>query len=427
MKPFKLGFCFSNRACVITCCLTPSSQVSGLISVVAERLGLRSWKGSSSDGRDLKNSTPAEKSLIAKPVLGSRRMPPGTEAFRKTPSGPSSLMARRIVNPPTPGNSKPPCNPAKKTRSSTGVVISKLPISRPAESSLMMPPIRAAFISPPNILPRTDTPMEAMSMMGNLPSLSSPISIFTPSMAPSNSKPCKPCKPVTAADKVKTKSLGSFCISAHCMPSSVIRIGNHEGHWKLPPVAEPTPRKTPKPGLVTKVPSPRKAKLRPSPVNRSDPIFTSAPTAPKLTSSSFAAAPVSSIKSCPVRVTKLPSVTLKVSTLNLNDSTFPSSNSIVARIASVSGRPAMSVGSAVVRSLMTAEIGRPGKKRAPPEAIKMLPSKSSDWPKVTEKFCTPIRMSSSSRMLPILIATPGVVCCAGCRFVCVLFAGTGAP
>ena len=47
-------------------------------------------------------------------------------------------------------------------------------------------------------------------------------------------------------------------------------------------------------------------------------------------------------------------------------------------------------------SLMVADTGLPGKKRAPPVAMKMLPSKSANGfppPNVTEKFCTPIRRS----------------------------------
>src|SRR5207244_10817479 len=52
------------------------------------------------------------------------------------------------------------------------------------------------------------------------------------------------------------------------------------------------------------LPLPRKAKLRPSPPITRPPIFTSAPTAPKLTSSSFAAAEVSRSRSRAVNVRK---------------------------------------------------------------------------------------------------------------------------
>jgi hypothetical protein len=76
-------------------------------------------------------------------------------------------------------------------------------------------------------------------------------------------------------------------MSRQVMPISVILIGSQAGHLKLAPVAEPTLMKTPKPGFVTKVPSPRNAKLRPSPPSTSEPIVTSAPTERKLTISSL--------------------------------------------------------------------------------------------------------------------------------------------
>ena len=203
-------------------------------------------------------------------------------------------------------------------------------------------------------------------------------------------------------------------MSGHSMPISLILMGSHFGHLKLSPVADPTPMKTPNPGFVKKLPSPLKPKFRASPDSSSDPTFTSAPTAAKLTRVSLSAAPVSRKKSRPVSVTKLPSVTLKVSTLKTKALILPSSNSSVARSASVSGLPGRSLGSAVVRSEISAEMGLPGKNLAPPEAMKMLPSKSSDWPKITSKFCTPTRMSVNSRMPPMEIAAPGVVCCACC-------------
>jgi hypothetical protein len=111
-----------------------------------------------------------------------------------------------------------------------------------------------------------------------------------------------PWMPVTDADRVRTKSVGSFWMSAQVMPISVILIGSQVGHLKLSPVAAPTLMKTPKPGLVTKVPSPRKAKLRPSPPSTSEPIVTSAPTERKLTISSLAAADVLISRSVAVSV-----------------------------------------------------------------------------------------------------------------------------
>jgi hypothetical protein len=92
-------------------------------------------------------------------------------------------------------------------------------------------------------------------------------------------------------------------MSAHSIPIASIRIGRKLGHWKLSPVAEPTLRKTPKPGFVLNVPSPRNAKFRASPLSSTEPIFTFAPTDPNETSSSLSAAPVSSMKSRAVSVT----------------------------------------------------------------------------------------------------------------------------
>jgi hypothetical protein len=66
------------------------------------------------------------------------------------------------------------------------------------------------------------------------------------------------------------------------------------------------------------------------------------------------------------------------------------------------------------RSLMMADTGLPGRKRAPPEAKKIVPSKVTLWPKVTLKFVTPTRRSSNSRMpaMPILPVPPDVCCIA---------------
>ena len=174
------------------------------------------------DGRVLKNSTPAEKSLMARPVCGSSTMPPGIEPWIKTPKGPNSDTAKRMVNPPTPENENPPSTPTKNTRSSTGVVVSKLLIKAPVESNFRIPPIKAASICPPKRSPFTDTPMDAISIIGNCPAKSLPTSILIPSIEPENSKPPTPCRPVTAADSVSTKSPGSFCISGQVMPISEI-------------------------------------------------------------------------------------------------------------------------------------------------------------------------------------------------------------
>ena len=52
-------------------------------------------------------------------------------ALSRTPSGPSSESAKRIVKPPMPANAKPPSTPTKKMRSSTGVIVSSGSIMLP--------------------------------------------------------------------------------------------------------------------------------------------------------------------------------------------------------------------------------------------------------------------------------------------------------
>ena len=329
-----------------------------------------------------------------------------------TPRGPSSETANLMVKPPIPAIVKPPSTPMKNTLSCTGVVVSKLSISCPLASSLTMPPMSPAVIRPPNMLPFNCTPIEAMSMIGNLPCSRRPTSILTPSMAPENSSPAMPCRPVTAADKVSTKSAGSSWMSRQVMPISVILIGSHDGHLKLAPSAAPIERNTPKPGLVTKVPSPRKAKLRPSPPMTSEPMVTSAPTERKLTISSVAAAEVLMKRSVAVSVTNEPSLMRMVSARKMKPLTRPSSNSRPKRMASVFGTPGAMSGSPDRRSEMMADTGLPGRKRAPPEATKMVPLNTTAWPKVTLKLVTPTRRSSNSRMpaMPILPVPPPDCC-----------------
>ena len=171
-----------------------------------------------------------------------------------------------------------------------------------------------------------------------------------------------------------------------------MRIGSQVGHPSESPVADPTARNTPKPGLVMNVPSPRKAKFRPSPEILSGPAVTSAPTAPKLTSSSLSAAPVFRLKSRAVSVTNSPSVMRMVSTSNRKALTRLASKSSARRIAG-----------SLPRLLMVAEIGLPGRKRAPLVCTKISPSKRKAWPKITSKSWMPTVMSSSSRMPPMLI------------------------
>ena len=403
--------------CVTTWPRTLASHSSADWAVGRPNSGPRSCTASSMDGRVLKNSTPAEKSLIVRPVFGSSRMPPGTEAEINTPSGPSSDTAKRMVKPPTPEKAKPPWTPTKNTRSSTRVVVSRLPIWFPLASSLMMPPISAASIWPPNRSPFTETPIEAMSRTGNLPWRNSPISMTMPSTAPENSRPLMPCSPVTAAERISWKLPGSFCrlSPGQMIPISVMRIGSHSGHMKLPPSAEPMLRNTPKPALALNEPLPRKAKLRASPPSFSEPTVISAPTDSKLTNSSLSAAPVLMNSRSEVSVRKDPSVILRVSTSKMKALTSPFSNLRDARMASVSGTPGRISGSAVVRSLIVADTGRPGRNLAPPEATKIVPVnavlESSVPSKKTLKSLTPIRRSSNSRMLPKAILPPPLPVC----------------
>jgi hypothetical protein len=250
----------------------------------------------------------------------------------------------------------------------TGVVVSSVEMMLKLASSFRMPPISPASISPPNISPLTVTPIESMPMIGNLPSSRSEGWIRMPCTEPENSSAPRPWMPVTLADRIRTKSPGCFSMSSHWMPIASMRIGRNEGHLKLSPVAEPTLRKTPKPGLVLNVPSPRKAKLRASPAISRPPIFTVAPIAWNETISCWALAPVFRLISRPVSVTRLPSVMFIVSTLNWNESTLPPENVSWRRIASSFGVPSAFLSSAVLRSVIVAENGRPGRNFTPPDA-----------------------------------------------------------
>ncbi len=168
----------------------------------------------------------------------------------------------------------------------------------------MMPPTRLADTSPPNILPLTVTPIASMPMIGNLPSSSSDGWMRMPcDRAGDLADPSRPWMPVTLAERMSTKSSGALSTSSHWMPIASMRTGRKVGHLNESPVAEPTERKTPNPGSALKEPSPRIAKLRPSPPSTSEPIVTFAPTAPNCTMMSEPVAPVSRRKSRAVRVT----------------------------------------------------------------------------------------------------------------------------
>ena len=263
----------------------------------------------------------------------------------------------------------------KNTRSSTGVTVSSAPIWLPLTSSLRIPPIKVALIVPPNICPSTLTAIEAISVMGNSPSSSRPTSILTPSIAPENVSPASPLMPVTDAERIIEKLVGSFVMSSHWMPSSVIRTGSHDGQPNASPLVPSAPMKTPNPASALKLPLPMIAKLRPSPLSVRLPILISAPIWVNRINSWSLAAPVSSRASLAVKVTMLPSVTRSVSDSNLKPSTRPSVKVIDSRIASVS--VASSRVSVVVRSETVALKDPPGKSFAPPVATKMLPVKST--------------------------------------------------
>ena len=94
-----------------TCPCRLSSHWSAVWDVGSWKAEDRSANGSSIEGRVLKNSTPAEKSLMVRPEYGSRRMPPGTSMLMKAWSGPSSLRPTRSVKPAMPAIEKPPCRP----------------------------------------------------------------------------------------------------------------------------------------------------------------------------------------------------------------------------------------------------------------------------------------------------------------------------
>jgi hypothetical protein len=111
VKPLRLGSRLNRLAWSATWRWSESSHWSALRFVGSPNSGLRRANGSSIDGSVLKNSTPAAKSLMVRPVVGSSRMPPGTSTLMKTWSGPSSLRPRRIVKPAMPAMLNPPCRP----------------------------------------------------------------------------------------------------------------------------------------------------------------------------------------------------------------------------------------------------------------------------------------------------------------------------
>ena len=163
----------------------------------------------------MKNWTLPENPDSFRPLMGSSRMPSGRSPTTSTPSGPSSEMAKRILKPPWPAIVRPPSTPTKNTRSATAVSRSSGPMMLPSESSFRMPPSSPAVISPPNRLPVMETLMDSISVMGNLPSWSSPRSMRTPSTAPDTVRFGMPLISSTAAERMIEKRSGWACRSSH--------------------------------------------------------------------------------------------------------------------------------------------------------------------------------------------------------------------
>ena len=126
--------------------------------------------------------------------------------------------------------------PKNSTRSATGVVVSRSPITLPAASNFMMPPSSVAVSSPPNSLPVMLTAIERISMIGNLPSASRNGSILRPSIAPEKLSPPTDGRPSIETDSEIRKRSDAVSKFGHSIPIALIRIGSHSGHLKLPPV-----------------------------------------------------------------------------------------------------------------------------------------------------------------------------------------------
>jgi hypothetical protein len=192
----------------------------------------------------------------------------------------------------------------------------------------------------------------------------------TPSMEPLNSRPSRPWIDVTDAERMIVKSSGAFSGSIHCTPISSMRIGRKDGHWNVEPVAEPMPRNTPNPRRTLNVPSPRKWKLRASPVSARGPMFTVAPIDSNESMTSVVPiAPVSRRRLRARRVTKVPKWISRVSIVSWKASTLPFVNVRPMRKASVSFVPSGRRSSVVSRSSSVALNGFPGNSLAPPVAM----------------------------------------------------------
>jgi len=164
----------------------------------------------------------------------------GTSAVIWTPSGPSSLRARRISKPAIPATENPPSIPKKRMRSTTGVVVSTASMIKksPLASSPMrrMPPINPAEREPPKRSPSTETAIDSMLMMGNLPSKRSWGSMTTPVIPPEICTPGIPWIELTDALRAILKSVGSFSKSSKIRPMLRISMGMKSGHRKALPL-----------------------------------------------------------------------------------------------------------------------------------------------------------------------------------------------
>ena len=186
-----------------------SSQPSMLTLAGSWKAGPVNSPGVVMSGKLVKKSTPPVKLLMVRPEIGSSRIPPGICAVTSTPSGPSSLSAKRMVKPDKPAKEYPASTPIKKTRSATTVSVSSTPISLPLASTLIMPPINEPSIWPPKTLPEIETPSDSIPIIGLSPAINAPTSIWMPLTVPSNFRPGLPCRPVMVADKVSTNSSGA--------------------------------------------------------------------------------------------------------------------------------------------------------------------------------------------------------------------------
>ena len=217
-NPGTLGFALTALTWLTTCCLTCTSHASASTSAASPKDFDSRSSGSVIVGRPVKNSTPAVNSSSVIPVnTGSSTS--GALTLIRTLRGPSSLRAKRTVNPFSRMVSFP-STPTKKTRSETGVVESSASMRFPAESILRMPPMSEPEISAPPKSPPTLTESDSSEVMGNFPCCSSPTSMVRPLTEPSNSRGT-PGMSLTFAEIVSAKSAGLAWIFGQEIPRLV--------------------------------------------------------------------------------------------------------------------------------------------------------------------------------------------------------------